>query len=780
MASKEIIEQPAARRFAKIAKERTAGFVFFLGSGPSQDLGYPSWDGLVNHLLDEVVQGASGLHPTFNLQSLIKELKTKNNWEKIEYIKEKIGKYHYRSSIKEIFSDQHKSNYGLYPDFWRMSPRGIVTLNLDTACHDAFPTHDTDRVNVVAGMQASSRAAILRSGVPFLVHAHGLADDSNSWVLTPADRRRLLEEHAYASFLNLLFSSFTVVFYGVYVADFAASGQLEYLRTAAIDTPDHFWLVRDPGPAEAQLGRDLGVQIIKLPEHTTSAEGFSAFADEVSAFRSTDNQPPPIFSEQASSLSELVDPDQILSFETNEIRQYLNSQSKNFFLTDGSFDYEAYASFCVRYKKALRIATLVDYQSDNEKWMNATVTAKIGGGIFGEVFSGTIDNRTIALKVARDEVRRDRLMLNNFRRGVDSMKILSASKVPGVPRILDASELPPYIIMELVDGKSLDSVIFERLAKTPSTKVEIVATSAEIIHRCHKHEKTILHRDLRPSNIIVQGDFWDTGEIDGVTVIDFDLSWHLGASEEEYILTNASALGYLAPEQLDSGSGQNPRSAYVDVYGCGMLLYFVLAERHPPSNASMLAGWHEELTQHVRRSRFAYFSCASNRFARLIKRSTAWEQDLRIPLDVFVFQIRSFLEAIRTNTVQLQEIALDEVFFEMAGYRYDFDFSLKKAIYSSVAGLTMTGQALGDQDVTAFSITLVSTGDRHRGKLSSFFSSIDRFANEKLKSVGAYDIKVSTTLGQISISWSYRFEEPEECKRHARAYSEITSFMTSH
>lgn len=75
---------------------------------------------------------------------------------------------------------------------------------------------------------------------------------------------------------------------------------------------------------------------------------------------------------------------------------------------------------------------MVDPEGD--LWMDASINTKIGGGIFGEVFGGSIGSEPIALKVARDQVRLDRLMMNNFRRGVASMKLLSDSKFAGVPK----------------------------------------------------------------------------------------------------------------------------------------------------------------------------------------------------------------------------------------------------------------------------------------------------------------------------------------------------------
>src|SRR5262249_19122978 len=148
-------------------------------------------------------------------------------------------------------------------------------------------------------------------------------------------------------------------------------------------------------------------------------------------------------------------------------------------------------------------------------------------------------------KIARDQVRQDRLMLNNFRRGVRSMGMLSNSSIVGVPRIIDVSELPPYIVMEFVNGKTLDRAVFENLLSSLADRIKAVRLAAEILLQCHRHENTILHRDLRPSNIMIDGDLWGSGALESVVVLDFDLSWHVGANDDEYIMTNANALGYL-------------------------------------------------------------------------------------------------------------------------------------------------------------------------------------------------------------------------------------------
>src|SRR5690606_35517164 len=111
---------------------------------------------------------------------------------------------------------------------------------------------------------------------------------------------------------------------------------------------------------------------------------------------------------------------------------------------------------------------------------------------------------------------------------------LSKSEIPGVVRLIDASEIPPSIIMEYVQGVDLQKYINDNYAGSILEKLNIFRWISEIIFECHSHERIILHRDLRPSNIMITGEYWERVTKEDIRILDFDLSWFQGASGAEF------------------------------------------------------------------------------------------------------------------------------------------------------------------------------------------------------------------------------------------------------
>jgi WD40 repeat protein len=127
----------------------------------------------------------------------------------------------------------------------------------------------------------------------------------------------------------------------------------------------------------------------------------------------------------------------------------------------------------------------------------------------------------------------------------------------------------PFFTMEFFSGGSLR----ERLEPMPSDQrgiARLMATVAQAVE--HAHRRGILHRDLKPTNVLLD----DRGE---PHVADFGLAKHLG---EESDLTKAGAIvgtpSYMAPEQARA---ETDLSTAVDVYGLGAMLYELLTGRPP-------------------------------------------------------------------------------------------------------------------------------------------------------------------------------------------------------
>ena len=151
---------------------------------------------------------------------------------------------------------------------------------------------------------------------------------------------------------------------------------------------------------------------------------------------------------------------------------------------------------------------------------------------------------------------------------------------PNIARVLDGSTTPdgrPYFVMELVKGTPITDFCDARRL-TPRERLELFVPVCQAIQ--HAHMKGIIHRDVKPSNVLVA--LHD--EVPGPKVIDFGVAKAVGQQlTEKTIHTGFGALvgtpAYMAPEQATFN--QFDVDTRADVYALGVLLYELLAGSPP-------------------------------------------------------------------------------------------------------------------------------------------------------------------------------------------------------
>ncbi|MGH8936107.1 MAG: protein kinase domain-containing protein [Acidimicrobiia bacterium] len=177
-------------------------------------------------------------------------------------------------------------------------------------------------------------------------------------------------------------------------------------------------------------------------------------------------------------------------------------------------------------------------------------------------------DRSVAIKRLHAHLAADRAAAARFQQEARAAGSLSH---PGVVAVYDAGEDQggPFIVMEYVDGESLADLLKREGRLPPERATEVAAAVAEALH--FGHERGVVHRDVKPSNVLLDPD-------GRVRVADFGIARTLDGSArltaEGMVMGTAS---YVAPE-VAMGKAATPAS---DTYSLGILLYEMLIGRTP-------------------------------------------------------------------------------------------------------------------------------------------------------------------------------------------------------
>ncbi|HID62602.1 MAG TPA: serine/threonine-protein kinase, partial [Anaerolineae bacterium] len=199
---------------------------------------------------------------------------------------------------------------------------------------------------------------------------------------------------------------------------------------------------------------------------------------------------------------------------------------------------------------------------------NYKIMDEIGRGSVATVYLAkyTARNQVVALKIIHPERAAEGQFLQRFQREARLLQMLSS---PQAVKVFDygEDERLNFIALEYVQGKTLADILEEEGPLEVNRALDIAKQMALCL--VDAHAKSIVHRDLRPANIMVTAD-------GTVKVMDFGIAWGAGLSR----LTVTGVLGsphYLSPEQAQ-GKEVDGRS---DIYSLGVMLFEMLSGRKP-------------------------------------------------------------------------------------------------------------------------------------------------------------------------------------------------------
>ena len=209
------------------------------------------------------------------------------------------------------------------------------------------------------------------------------------------------------------------------------------------------------------------------------------------------------------------------------------------------------------------------------------ITGKLGTGGMGIVYEAEDVRlpRKVALKFLPEEFAEDPDAERHFQREADTIAQLNHPNICTIYEI-DHFEGRSFIAMECVDGLNLKTYLARRELSTAAI-VEISLQIAAAL--ASAHAKGIVHRDIKPGNIIVS----DAGQ---VKVLDFGLARHFKSTETEELGLEGSTIpgrpmgtaNYMAPERIL----QLPLDPRSDLFSLGVVMYEMATGRLPFAGAS--------------------------------------------------------------------------------------------------------------------------------------------------------------------------------------------------
>ncbi|WP_052476277.1 Stk1 family PASTA domain-containing Ser/Thr kinase [Cohnella kolymensis] len=195
--------------------------------------------------------------------------------------------------------------------------------------------------------------------------------------------------------------------------------------------------------------------------------------------------------------------------------------------------------------------------------------ARVGGGGMALVYKAKdlLLNRFVAVKVLRQQFTHDEDFVKRFRREAQAAASLSH---PNIVSIYDVGQVEDthYIVMEYIEGANLNEIIRDRAPMQSEEAVRITSQICDALE--HAHQNQIIHRDIKPHNILI-------GNNGRVKVTDFGIARAVTSSTITQTGAVVGSVHYFSPEHA-KGVATGEKS---DLYSLGIVLYQMVTGRLP-------------------------------------------------------------------------------------------------------------------------------------------------------------------------------------------------------
>jgi eukaryotic-like serine/threonine-protein kinase len=752
--------QPEYRLFRRDFAEGKSPLVLICGSGLSAPAKVPTWGKLRTSLQEAAEQKAKTLSQmggallNLRVESIRKQ---SDPWVAFKLLREALTKPMFERLVEEQLTPSPDSDLPAgYRELLRLRPRGFVTLNLDKFSGEAVAQANPGKqIAPVYGHELAQKWYTLEAAPIYLLHLHGVLDDPATWVMTQDDLSGLRQSEGHSLFLKRLYTDNLVLFVGVSADDIALSGRLLELTHGGFRPKNLYWLTTRTDPTTAQWAEDAYIKLLRYPgssdEHHLAA--IQKLVADCLSYRSVDEPEAPLINSspklRGSAPVDDLDPYE-LAQQDPEVVRYTLAITLNGILEEVDLDptivekeeekFSRYRSFCEKYDFALSRAFYRNKDRRFCEWFGYTLEFPfLGKGNFGEVYSAkSPTGDLVAVKIMHHSIFGNDDMLGGFRRGVRSMGFITTEKVPGMVPMLESFEIPPTIVMPFVEGSSLEDALRDAPRMPWGTRLAIVLETAKIIRNGHSLPQTVLHRDVKPSNVMVTNLAYDGAFDPQVIVLDFDMSWHKGSKEKDIVFESRDDFGYLAPEQTDPTNRYAARSTKVDSYGLGMTIYYVFGHKPPLPNEALSPDWFARVLRATTKGYSGDWRSAPARLARLVCRATSFDQAERVDFATLTRELEYLKQAVeQPGGMSNAELWAEEVLAHLEiGTKYEWDEGRQSGSIRAASGTQILVRGNVREERVETEIGYIDLGMRERANLGRYLGPAVENAERLLRSAG--------------------------------------------